>query len=161
MSSTNEEMVEVAEECCSPDKPLVQLWGARRFGLIVLTPSGVYYSNQTGGHACYHPTVEGVFIPLGAEDVDQEKDLCEYFTGPKWAGWCCEGIDEETAAFIDSILAKSHLTKHITVDRTHLTNSHEAWVHVDFRNTQPYGYGGVEVSGFGVCKGVLTWENSD
>jgi hypothetical protein len=37
-----------------PDKPLIQLWGARRFGLIVLRPSGVYYSNQTGGHGCYH-----------------------------------------------------------------------------------------------------------
>jgi hypothetical protein len=144
-----------------PDKPLIQLWGAPRFGLIVLRPSGVYYSNQSGGHGCYHPMVEGVFIPLGEETADQEKELCEYFTGPKWSGWCCEGIDEETAAFIDSVLAKSHLTKDIAVDRAHFEDSHEAWVYVDFRNTVPYGYGGVEICGFGVCKAVLTWENSD
>lgn len=145
----------------SPEKPLVQLWDAKQFGLIVLRHSGVYFSNQTGGYACYHPIVEGVFIPLGEEASNQEKELQGHFTGHKWAGWCCDGIDGETADFIDSVMAKSDLTKDVTVDRARLKESHEAWVHVDFRNTEPYGFGSVEVSGFGICKGVLTWENSD
>ena len=149
------------KELLKPDKPVIQLWGERQFGLIVLRPSGVYYSNQTGGYACYHPMAEGVFIPLGIDTVDQEKELCDYFTGAKWGGWCCEGIDEETAGFIDVLMEKSDLTKSITVDRTRLHDSQEAWVYVDFRNTATYGFGGVEVTGFGICKGVLTWENSD
>jgi hypothetical protein len=61
----------------------------------------------------------------------------------------------------DAALAKSYLTRDVTVDRARLEDSHEAWVYVDFKNTVPYGYGGVEISGFGVCKGIVTWEDSD
>ena len=128
------------KELLKPDKPVIQLWGERLFGMIVIRPSGVYYSNQTGGYACYHPMEEGVFIPLGKESVDQEKELCDYFTGAKWAGWCCEGIDEETAGFIEALMAKSHLTQSITVDRTRLQDSQEAWVYVDFSNTEAVGW---------------------
>jgi hypothetical protein len=157
-----ESMASFADHSCfAPDKPLVQLWGVRQFGLIVLFRSGVYFSNQTGGYACYHPMEEGVFVPLREEEPNQEKELQGYFTGPKWSGWCCKGIDGETADFIDSVMAKTDLTKNIKVDRARLKDSHEAWVFVDFGNTEPYGFGDVEISGFGVCKGVLTWQNSD
>lgn len=144
-----------------PDKPLIQLWSARRFGIIVLRPSGVYYSNQTGGYACLHPMVEGIFVPLGDEMADQEKKLCDYFTGPKWAGWCCDGIDGETADFIDALMSKTGSTRGISVDRSRMRDSHEAWVYVDLRCSEEQPCWKVEVSGFGICKGVLTWENSD
>ena len=142
------------------DKPLIQLWCGERLGLVVLRPSGVYYSNQSGGYACLHPLAEGVFVPIRDDALDIEKELEDYFTGPKWNGWCCEGIDEETATFIDGVLTKCPLTMEIKVDRTRLTDSHEAWVYVDYGNPQEANWSS-EISGFGPCKAVLTWENSD
>lgn len=141
-------------------KPLVQLWCGQRLGLILLRSSGVYYSNQTGGYACLHPLVEGVFVPVHGDESDMEKRLSEYFTGPKWNGWCCDGIDEETATFVDGVLAQCHLTKEIKVDRNRLRDSHEAWVYVDYANPTEADWRS-EISGFGTCKAVLTWENSD
>lgn len=40
-------------------------------GLIVLMPSGVIFSNQTGGTMCAHPDAEGIYVPL-------------YLTGGRW-----------------------------------------------------------------------------
>jgi hypothetical protein len=142
------------------DKPLIQLWGGPRLGLIILRPSGVYYSNQTGGYACLHPTVEGVFVPIRVDELDLERELSEYFTGAKWQGWCCRGIDEETAIVIDGLLAQCDFTRGIRVDRNRLRDSHEAWVYVDYANL-PETEWRTEISGFGACKAVLTWENSD
>ena len=129
-------------------------------GIVVLYPSGVYYSNQTGGHACLHPLVEGVFIPIRADELDLEKELAEHFTGSKWQGWCCDGIDEETAIFIDGLLAQCHLTRGTRVDRNRLRDSHEAWVYVEYRNPAEADWRS-EISGFGAREAVLTWENSD
>jgi len=142
------------------DKPLVQLWCGQRLGLIVLHPSGVYYSNQTGGHACLHPLAEGIFVPIRDDTLDLEKELKDYFVGPKWKGWCSEGIDEETATFVDDVLAKSHLTRDVTVNRNRIIDSHEAWVYVDYRNPKTADWNS-EITGFGQCQAVLTWENSD
>jgi len=142
------------------DKPLIQLWGSPRLGLIILRPSGVYYSNQTGGYACKHPLAEGVFFPVPAGETGLEQKLSEYFTGPKWSGWCCDGIDEETATVVDGLLADCEATKGIKVDRSRWSDSHEAWVYVDFANL-PETEWGTEISGFGASKAVLTWENSD
>src|SRR6478735_2795556 len=46
-------------------KPTIELWESVGLGLIVEMPSGVLYSNQTGGFSCLHPSAEGVFLPLG------------------------------------------------------------------------------------------------
>ena len=43
----------------------VQLWQLNNFfGLIIPEKTGIIYSNQTGGHTCNHPEVEGYYIPL-------------------------------------------------------------------------------------------------
>lgn len=36
------------------------------FGMIVPQKSGVEWTNQAGGTACYHPVQEGIFVPLPA-----------------------------------------------------------------------------------------------
>jgi hypothetical protein len=42
----------------------VELWDLQNFmGVIVPCQSGVIFSNQTGGIDCFHPEVEGVYIP--------------------------------------------------------------------------------------------------
>jgi hypothetical protein len=44
--------------------PLIRLWNTGGIGLILLYPSGIWYTNQTGGYSCFHPEVEGMFVPL-------------------------------------------------------------------------------------------------
>ena len=64
-------------------QPLIKLWDSVGLGLVIIYPSGVRYTNQTGGTSCWHPQEEGVFVPLRDEMVDQEDLLYKHFTGPK------------------------------------------------------------------------------
>ena len=149
-----------------PETPVIELYGVSELGLIVLHPSGVLYTNQTGGYACLHPLVEGVYAPLSDERHAQQQQLSDYFTGPKYQGWCTEGIDEEDASVIDAILATACDSACLRVNRDKLRVSHEAWIYVTIHppvhapigwETQP----GYTVYGFSGNEGVLTWENSD
>lgn len=146
--------------------PLIDLW-SETFGLILLCNSGVRYSNQTGGYACLHPQEEGVFAPLPAEpleDAQTQERIKQYFVGEKWNGWCFEGIDEETADFLDSAFAQCELMSGLSVDRTRLQSSHEAWIYVLVKEPDPIREGeweSVPFAGFGPCRAVLIWLNSD
>lgn len=142
------------------ETPLVNLLGAAGIGIIVLHKSGVRYSNQTGGCSCLHPEVEGIYVPLVDELVNQEKELEDFFTGPKWQGWCSVRIDTETADFIDAVLQKSPYTCNIRVDRSRLEASHEAWVYVTIP-TISKSPEITELVGFSEGVAILTWSNSD
>lgn len=130
-------------------------------GLIILQPSGAFYTLETGGYACYHALAEGVFVPLRPEtDDDQEGLLSAHFNGPKWEGWCSEGIDEDTADHVNYILSLSPSTWYLKVDRMRLDDSREAWIYVNVH--EPTVDPDIaRISGFGKCKGVLVWGNSD
>jgi hypothetical protein len=170
-------------------EPLVVLYNSVGVGLILNYPSGIFFTNQAGGYACMQPSEEGIYIPLHDEVQDQEKALYEYFTGPKWNGWCADGIDEETAEFIDQILQASMCTKMLTVNRQRLNDSFEAWIYVtvgdqpserpssscgdegwtdDGRTLDANAYKHLPIHaffypfyGFGTRTGVITWRNSD
>jgi len=114
----------------------------------------------TPPYGCLHPEVEGAYVPVVNGLIDQEAELTAYFTGPKWGGWCTDGIDEETAEFIDLVLQKSPYTKRIKVDRARLADSHEAWVYVSLSATGDDA-ALEEADGFPSNAAVLTWENSD
>jgi len=147
-------------------KPTIDLWRVAGLGLIISHPSGVWYEAQVGGYACLHPQMEGVYVPLWEEFPDpQETALYEYFTGPKWAGHCYDGIDDETADFIDRVLSSSTYTNNLKVDRNRLKECIEAWVYVDIASTVD-DEGNLIVNGwdfsyFRTTEGVLTWQNSD
>lgn len=144
----------------STHKPVIQLFYADGAGLILPWNSGVVYSNQTGGHGCLHPEVEGIYVPLFPEGSPFEKALEDFFTGPKWQGWCCEGIDEETADVVDAALAEADRTQGLKVNRDLLEDSHEAWIHLilpDFRQSPPFSL----MKGFHAMDAILTWSNSD
>ncbi len=139
------------------DSGLVRLWAERTYGLIVLHPTGIRFSNQTGGHACRQSEEEGVFVP-----IDLDWPVIEaHFSGPPWQGWCSDRLDEATADFLDSrFQADAEVfasTLKLRVDRERLHESMEAWVYVRFEEEKsdfPL------VAGFGT-QGVLTWPNSD
>lgn len=150
------------------DKPVIQL-DIDTFGLILLRPSGVLYRNQTGGYICEHPQEEGVFAPLDLEELVQARDdISNHFTGEKWNGYCFEGIDAETASFLDAVFTRTAnlpfgLTQtlpFLRVDRSRLQESHEAWIYVEVE--EPAGVPEHNpFAGFGTCRAVLTWLNSD
>jgi hypothetical protein len=141
-------------------KPIIRLWQVNGIGLIIAHPSGVIYSNQTGGFACNHRKMEGVFVPLANSDVDQQAELEAYFTGPKWRGHCYNGIDEETAGVIERILKSSFLTSTLKVDRERLLESEEAWIHVNISTETGEGES-YAIDDFPGGTGVITWDNSD
>jgi Family of unknown function (DUF6210) len=157
--------------------PIIRLWNAVGLFLIIEYSSGIVYSNQTGGTLCSHPELEGVVVPL-RNDIDEtgrllspENELYKYFEGPKYCGTgATDGLDLEDVSFIESVLEKYRLSSFISIDRSRLADSHEAWVYVKVEREEPYedilkrwedtlkGF-----SGFGPYprSGVLTWSNTD
>lgn len=138
-------------------KSKIELYNSACFGLIIPCNSGVVYSNQTGGTSTLYPEVEGVYVPLHDGMENQKDELRTYFVGPKWRGHCDDGIDEETASYIDTVLQKTFVTRTLKVDREKMKGSHEAWVWVNIINTE----NGDIFTGFDTADAVLTWENSD
>lgn len=143
------------------NKPRIMVWGLNQAGLIILGKSGVIYHNQTGGNNCMQRCEEGYLVPL-ADCYLVEESPVETYQCPierslrKMDWWPGRGIDEERASQIDDLLRSSGYTKGLSVDRQRMHESEEAWVYV---NVQPAEL--AEYSGFGSCKGVLVWMNSD
>ena len=130
-------------------------------GLIILQSSGAFYTHEIGGYGCHPAQAEGVFVPLHRDpDDDQERLLTDHFTGTKWNGWCNAGIDEETAGYVDQVLSLSPETSYLTVDRTRLAESEEAWIYVDVHEPAELS-AHAPIHGFGECKGIFVWSNSD
>ena len=140
------------------DKPLLELCEFSGIGLIIEFPSGVRYTNQTGGYATHHPELEGIFVPLTHPQFSPQEKLEQFFTGDKWKGHCYKGIDEETADFMDAIFADSFRTQALKVNRAKLAECEEAWIHAI---VSPDGQQSEMWSGFTNALGIVTWENSD
>lgn len=106
-------------------------------GLLYLDRTEDEVSNQAGGLGCNHPLARG-----SIRIVQTFQGLDDHFgeSGP-YAGWCSNGITEETADLLDQNL------KHLgfKTDREKLKESQEAWI---------FG----RIDGLPV---VLTWQNSD
>ena len=126
--------------------------------LVIEHPSGVVYTNQTGGTSCMQPELEGVLVPLDLEPEQTEK----------LAKLCVEvpSVSPELADAIDAILATA--PGRLRVDRTLLYESHEAWIHVVGDPPPEYdpceavtGDWFADWLGFASVRGVITWPNSD
>jgi hypothetical protein len=100
--------------------PNVDLFESRGLGIFVAFPTGIIFSNQTGGTSCHHPEIEGCFIPFRAfyGHASLEDDLIAHFEGPKWRGsGATGGIDEQDADIIDEVLSLVRLSDAVKVDR--------------------------------------------
>ena len=146
-------------------KPVIRLYDAIGLGVIINYPTGVLISNQTGGTACLHPSIEGIYLPLCNDYytetlklISPETDLNEYFTNEKHYGTgATHGLDEEDVEHITTILSKYHLDDLIKIDTSKLERSHEAWIYINIHNNDHE-----LLSNFGASlTGVLTWTNSD
>jgi hypothetical protein len=140
-------------------KPQIDL-SLNQVGIIILCDSGVIYHNQTCGVACMQRYQEGVLLlPTDPELVygaPIETYQCPIELGLRAMAWgAISGIDVNRADAIDSLLKGYPFTKTISVDRSRLDESEEAWVYVTLEPT------GAFYSGFGYCYGILVWSNSD
>ena len=142
---------------------LILLWGMPdEMMLVIEHPSGVRYQNQAGGYACMQPELEGVLSPLEVDAAVKER-IRRLDYPPR-------GVSLETADEIDALLAMERTSRFLKVDRSPLLESREAWVFVliDATENLTYDLPPKEnetyfgpVYGFGPCRGVLTWINSD
>jgi Family of unknown function (DUF6210) len=141
---------------------LVNLFEFDGIGLILLISTGIMYSNQTGGLTTRHPRVEGCFVPLSDRSGELVRQLTDHFTGTKWRGYCDHGIDSETADLLDHLLDewRPAFEFPITVDRTRMAESQEAWVYVNVAAPPPDQQVPI-LEGLTPCGAVLTWLNSD
>lgn len=113
----------------------------------IILGAGSMWEQQCGGYACNQRKATGLLMGMeinieqGSVSFygEREKALSEYFTGPKWNGWCTNKIDEDTANFIEKIVPE------FIVDRKTMNEDCEAWV-LGFVNGKP---------------AILVWENSD
>ena len=127
-----------------------QLWNFTGTGFVIPCPSGFRYSNQAGGIGCTHPELEGAFVML-----DRTSDLIPH------VGCFRDEIEESEADQLDQYFALGKGCGYsITVDRSRLGDSTEAWVWV---NCAPVDDG---FTGFHPLAGysgpaVFTWENCD
>lgn len=137
------------------EKRLIDLGRFDGLGLIIQHTSGVFYTNQVAGHGCLHPEVEGVFFPLETDINRYELNtLKQHFSGD----W--EALNDAEADLVETVLRRSSRNLNwISVDRSRLKDSFEAWVHVklDPKKTKMND----TVKGFDNSFGVLTWPNSD
>jgi hypothetical protein len=140
---------------------LIRLWDIpNEIMLLVGCSSAVRYRNQVGGVVCASEEIEGVLSPLDLSERAIER-ICE-LPYPNGA----QGISVEIADTIDMILKSEPCATFLKVDRDRLEDAWEAWVYVVIdapedsdpaRSTDYFG----PIFGFGSCKGVLTWQNSD
>ena len=132
-------------------KPVIDLCWGDHFGLILPWASGVLFTNQTAGHACEHPKMEGVFVPLDdGEGRPTRTALARHFQG-SWIS-----LTGEDADIIDRALRAGNL-EFVCVDRSQLAFSKEAWVRVKLDLAAASDL----VSNFSSPDAILTWENSD
>lgn len=124
----------------------------RGLAMVVLVSGGPWCVGTSGGAAIHTPSAQGFPVALveilrpknWRNSIDdgwhwvggtQEKQLLEYFTGPKWGpGGCYGGLDEESADSIERILQQSELTSFLRVDRAKLNESEEAWVYMNIKS---------------------------
>ena len=137
----------------------ITLWNSEGVLLIILAKSGVVYKNQTCGGCCLAPREEGILLPFNNEyplaqpELRLEAQLAALTSN-------VQHLAEDEANQIDNFLNDqgpwSSNVACARVDRTRLYDSHEAWIYVDVEEND-----GCLFTGFGRCKGVLTWHNSD
>ncbi|HEX7891305.1 MAG TPA: DUF6210 family protein [Ramlibacter sp.] len=133
----------------------VNLVGLGQCGLIIPAATGVTYDTQVCGTLCRQTSMEGVLVPLDWGLPPDSKELSLDVRLERLLGEIM-GLNDELADSIDAILGQRPESSFVTVDRAKLNESCEAWIYVNVREAQ-FGL----MQGFGACKGVLTWPNSD
>lgn len=138
----------------------LMMHASEMLGLIVLMPSGVVFTNQTGGTACMHPDAEGIFVPLyfsGKWPIELESFW--------WKGWehydspqvqvCLDGME------LNHILEPVPLTDFRMTTLAELDGWGEAWIPVRIKEAPEHTDNWEALHDFVGHYAILTYSNSD
>lgn len=141
-----------------PEPRAVELWGLSNFlGAIVPAPTGVVWTNQTGGTSCQHPEVEGYYLPLpnllGSSDEARLVNV----------GW---GDGAYDTTLVQNFLEVNELTGLFEPAPDTRFPLHEAWVPVRIKTVLASiptcaSFVDVLLQGHRGCEAILVYENSD
>lgn len=140
----------------------ISLFGLNQIALIILSQSGVVYDNQVGGNFCLQRSEEGFLAIIFDCTGMILKELAEYTVNKL-------KLNQQDADHINDILCKYSSTCMLTVDKSRLEDSSEAWIYVEIANREELikklensdVFPSYDFLGFSETKGVLTWNNSD
>ena len=143
---------------------IVRLYEHVGTALIIPSSTGILYSNQAGGTACQTPQVEGFLVPI-ANDVGRSPGNRLYSPANQLLSYFEKGpshgipISEQAAQYIEAVFRQMSHWEGFSVDRSRLSESVEAWVHVilDKVESDPLPVDGMKYP----VRAILTWENSD
>jgi hypothetical protein len=116
--------------------------------LLVLGPTGVFYTAQAGGTSCRHPAEEGALVSVSLPKYGAQDALCRELRerGPTNYD---SGIPKESADVLDELFEEFFGPSKMSVDRRRLKVSMESWVFVLVQDRDA------------VREAVLVWPNSD
>lgn len=141
----------------SGGKNKVLVGETQELGLIILGPSGVVYTNQTGGVCCIHAEAEGAYVKL----QDDAGILERLFR--TWGSGTLRLEEPEWAVQINGVLVQMGL-RGLRVNQQRVQESREAWVVVQIDRAMfqlPAGIDPQFLSGLDAVEGILIWQNSD
>ena len=141
----------------SGGKNKIPVGETQELGLIILRPSGVVYTNQTGGVCCVPVEAEGTYVKLH----DDAGPLGRLFK--TWGNGSLSLEEPEWAVQINGVLVQMGF-RGLRVNQQRLQESREAWVFVQIDRTMFQLPAGVEpqlLAGHDPVGGILTWQNSD
>ena len=140
-----------AENTMPENLPLIELWNLQHEGfyaLIVLAETGILYSNQVGGVACNHPTVEGFCVPLPPPPLEEFDDPTR------------DRYEEMNPELTEAFLRTSGYDRFFDANRDMKVS--EAWIPVFVRKHFVKHTEGSELLGALTSrKGFITYSNSD
>ena len=112
-------------------KPYVELWDNNGCGIIFEAPTGVIYTNQTGGGICNHPEAEGFYVPC--------PDLLDRHWSALHALLCGYVWDDKPILSEEAIhyLERNIFPYEVMVDRGRLLRAEEAWIPVFLTSQSP------------------------
>jgi hypothetical protein len=138
-------------------------------GLIISHPTGVLWTNQTGGILCHHPVIEGFCVPgwmNGKEGpIRKINDIIYARAMSNWrwplypSGYPDVGLDWQAADAIDAALAEFNVP-YLTIRRCDLAVSEEAWLHLALDSSHE-DLRAWDLQDAEVFHAVLTYLNSD
>lgn len=128
----------------------IELWSLDSFfGLIVLAPTGITWTNQTGGVSCNHPEAEGFLIPLPFAWVSCKDSLENEWGAPY------------DAARVGAWLLERQLGELFEPD-PEATRLEEAWIPVRVLQDIPESdFHSSLLEGVAGKRAILTYPNSD
>ena len=134
----------------------VKLWGLSGAALILPQKTGVVYTNQVNGSACFERELEGVLIPLNNDCLpSNHNELLERYLA-RFFKDIDSNFDINQMERFNKLLWNFPETTSIRVDPTKIEDSFEAWINVLVEENNFSDF-----EGFGKFSAVLTWCNGD